>query len=51
MKNETIKAKADKVIKLSDITGGTLLKRIATAMIKEHGYYTYTNGNIKVFVS
>ena len=51
MKPETIKAKADKVIKLSDMKAGTLPKIIATAMIKEHGYYTYTNGNIKVFVS
>ena len=50
MKNE-IKAKADKVIKLSDITDGTLLKRIASAMIREHGYYAYTKGTIKVFVS
>ena len=51
MKPETIKAKADKVIKLSDMVDGTLAKRIASAMIREHGYYTYTNGNIKVFVS
>ena len=48
---KAIKAKADKVIKLSDITDGTLLKRIASAMIREHGYYTYILDNKKVFVS
>ena len=53
MTTTTIKSKADKVQNLSDIKEGTLLYNIARAMIKVHGYYTYTEigSNIKFFVS
>ena len=49
----TIKSKADKIQTLSDIPVGTLLHKIAGAMIKFHGYYTYTEigTNRKCFVS
>ena len=53
MKIQTIKSKADKVISLSELTEGTMLYKIAKAMINAHGYYTYTQmrTNEKIFVS
>ena len=52
MKTEQVKAKADKVISFSDLPFGTLISNIAKAMIKEHGFYTYTDmrTNEKIFV-
>lgn len=47
---KAVKAQADKVINLSDITC-TFLKRIATVMIKVRGYYTYNIEGVKYFVS
>ena len=53
MKLSTIKAKADVIQSLSDLTEGTMLYKIAKAMINAHGYYTYTQmqTNEKCFVS
>ena len=47
MKKLEIKAQADRIRLLSDIPKNTLLGRIATATIKEVGYYTYVDGTTK----
>ncbi len=48
-----VKAQADIIQKLDDLKRGTILYKIASAMITAKGYYTYTDfatGN-KCFVS
>ena len=51
MKTETIKSKAEKVIKLSEVPEGTLLHKIAKANIQYHGYYTCIRDGVKTFIS
>jgi hypothetical protein len=44
---------ADEKIKLSEIKPGTILYSIASAMVRENGFYTFIRkeSNRKVFVS
>ena len=49
MKTETIKNKADRVIKVTELKNIACL--IAQAMIKEYGYYTCVINGQKVFVT
>ena len=47
------KSQADRIIKLSEITEGTMLHKIAKANIQFHGFYGYTEMNTseKIFVT
>ena len=51
MNIEEIKSQAEKFAKLDELTLGTLPKRIAEAMIKEHGFYAATVDGVKTFIT